>query len=257
MTDAPRFSPDGRWAYYPSAPYPCPYLPNQTAQAQVVLPWGRWQPTDYAELIERGFRRSAEQLYAPACPTCRACLSLRIPVAQFRPDRTQRRTWQRLSASLTAREVPLAFFEEHYVLYRRYTAGRHRLTDEERSETAYRQGVLLSPFDTRLVEFRDPAGALKIVSLIDVLPDALSAVYTWFEPQEPRASFGTYAILWQIAQARRVGMRYLYLGYWIAASRTMAYKARFRPFETFWPGHSIEWQRHETLLDDRKPQEPR
>ncbi len=229
------------WVWYASAPYPCPYLPGKMARARVVVPLGQWQLAHYQNLLERGFRRSGEELYAPACPACRACVSVRIPVARFQPCRSQRRTAQRL-AHLQAREVPLAFTTEHYQLYRRYAMLRHQLPAEETSEAAYEAQLLTSLFDTRLVEFRDRDGTLRIVSVIDVLPDALSAVYTWYDPDTPSSSYGTYAILWQIDQARRAGIRYLYLGYWIAQSKTMAYKARFRPLEGFCPGVSSKWE---------------
>jgi len=234
-------TPQERWGWYASAPYPCPYLPDRIARSRVILPFTELTLFDYQELIQRGFRRSGDHLYAPQCDNCRACLSLRIPVTRFHPNRAQRRTIARLGRTLVAEERPLAFSLEHYDLYRRYVTIRHELADAEASEQGYREFLLASPFDTRLIEFRTGDGTLKMVSLIDVLPDALSAVYTWYEPEEPHASYGTYAILWQIAQAKRAGMRYLYLGYWIAASAKMAYKSRFRPAELFCPGHDSEW----------------
>ena len=246
------------WVWYTSSPYPCPYLPSETARARVVVPLGQWQIAHFQSLLERGFRRSGEQLYAPSCPNCQACVSVRIPVARFQPNRSQRRTAQRL-AQLQARDVPLAFTWEHYQLYQRYAMLRHQLPAQETSEAAYWAQLLTSPFDTRLIEFRDPDGVLRIVSVIDVLPDALSAVYTWYDPDTPSFSYGTYAIVWQINQARRAGMRYLYLGYWIAQSKTMAYKARFRPLEGFCPGVSSKWEpvpEPRNLLIDRAPPLP-
>lgn len=241
MNQRSPLTPQERWAWYASAPYPCPYLPGRTARSRVMLPFAEPTLFDYQELLQRGFRRSGEHLYAPACDDCRACISVRVPVARFQPNRSQRRAEKRLSQQLTARELPLAFHRDHYALYARYVSLRHALPEAERSEQAYIEHLLWSPFDTRLVEFRTAEGVLKMVALIDVLPDALSAVYTWYEPEEPHASYGTYAILWQIAQAKRAGLRYVYLGYWIAGSRTMAYKARFQPLEGFCPGRDAEW----------------
>ncbi|MDR2787174.1 MAG: arginyltransferase [Candidatus Accumulibacter sp.] len=216
--------------FHDTAPHPCHYLPDRRAILRVAVPPSSIDAGIYGELIRRGFRRSGEVAYRPACEVCHACVPVRVPVARFVPDRSQRRCLK-ANRTLEARECPLAFFEEHYLLYQRYQASRHSgggMEDDHREQ--YAQFLLRSLVDTRLVEFRD-AGRLRMVSLIDALDDGLSSVYTFFDPELPAAGLGTYGVLWQIHRCLANGWPYLYLGYWIRECRKMSYKTRFRPIE--------------------------
>ena len=221
-----------------TVPYPCSYLVDRVARSQVVIPSLLITPTVYSELVRQGFRRSGTWTYRPSCDACQTCIPVRVQVASFMPDRTQRRTRQRHMGLETSMHA-LRDKEEHFCLYQRYQRERHPdggMKNDSREQ--YRNFLLQSHVDSTLVEFREN-GVLRMVSIIDILDDGLSSVYTFYEPNVAQASYGTYNVLWQIARCLELQLDYLYLGYWVKGSDKMAYKARFLPLQGFVQG---KWQ---------------
>ncbi len=224
-------------ALYLTAEHPCSYLTSLRARTLFVDPLARIDATSYQALIDQGFRRSGAHVYRPACRNCARCVPVRVPVAAFQPNRSQRRNWAGNEREICCVECTAVFDPDHYALYARYLAARHpegALADDASIES-YRR-FLVDPWggDTRFLELRR-ADRLVGVAVTDLLPRGLSAVYTFFDPDFSHRGLGTFAVLTQIAAARRLELPYVYLGYWISESRKMAYKAGFRPLEA-WDG---------------------
>jgi arginine-tRNA-protein transferase len=229
-------------AFYSTPRYACSYLPGKEAVTLFADPSIPKTASLYASLSAYGFRRSGEHLYRPRCPQCSACVPVRVPVAEFKPDRRQRRA-EALNRDLTVRHLPAGFDPEHFALYSRYLRGRHAGggMDNPTAES-YLDFLTATWSDTLFFEFRD-AARLLAVAVVDRLPQALSAVYTFFEPDAAHRSLGRYAVLHQVAEARRRGLTWVYLGYWIRACRKMSYKNEFQPLEYFVDGHwTRQWQ---------------
>ncbi|WP_148716236.1 arginyltransferase [Chitinolyticbacter meiyuanensis] len=225
--------------FYATAPYPCSYLPEEMARSQVAVPSELIDTRTYSQLVQHGFRRSGQFVYRPHCDACQACVPVRLPVAEFEPNRSQRRAGKQ-HANLKTRILGLEYSEAHFRLYQRYQAARHSGggMDEDGREQ-YESFILKSNVASFLAEFREGA-EVRMVSLIDQLEDGLSSVYTFYDPEVTHASFGVFNILWQVGLARQLGLPYVYLGYWIGECRKMAYKTQYQPIEGLIGG---EWQR--------------
>jgi arginyl-tRNA--protein-N-Asp/Glu arginylyltransferase len=242
-------------AFYASPPHPCGYLPARSAITVFADPSAPMDVASYDNLLEYGFRRSGQHVYVPRCPHCQACVAARIPVAAFHPNRTQRRTW-RANAAITARSMKAGFQTEHFDLYQRYISTRHAGGGMDNpSPDKYLEFLTCDWCDTEFVEFR-LGERLMAVAVLDVLPRGLSAVYTFFDPQLAAHSPGRHALLWSIAETRRRGLPWLYLGYWIQDCQKMQYKQEYRPIELLLDGH---WQTfaNDAPLPDADPQAPR
>jgi leucyl-tRNA---protein transferase len=229
------FRTEGYIHFYRTLPHPCGYLPGRRASNAVVDPELDMEPWLYTRLAEIGFRRSGPRVYRPACPDCNACIPLRIPVAEFSPNRTQRRILAR-NRDLAVTERAPAFDAGHFDLYCRYLSARHADSDmETMQEEDYLAFLVCDGIETRFLEFRLD-GRCVAVAVADVLTNALSAVYTFFDPALARRSLGVCAILQEIETARALGKDWLYLGYWIPECRKMNYKDHYRPHEVFVDG---------------------
>jgi arginyl-tRNA--protein-N-Asp/Glu arginylyltransferase len=248
VTSQPRDTPQ----FYLTAPSPCPYLPGKEERkffTHIVVKRAR----ELNEILTHGgFRRSQTIAYRPACESCRACVSVRVVVKDFRPTASMRRV-ARMNRDLVGQLMPNRPSSEQYSLFRRYLEARHGDGGMiDMTVLDYSMMVEDSHVETRLIEYRrrgpDTAingrgqGDVVAVSLTDVLSDGLSMVYSFFDPELSQRSLGTFMILDHIAQAKALGLSYLYLGYWVAGSRKMDYKGRFLPQERLLPGG---WERVE------------
>lgn len=230
------FTPTPLTYFYLSRPAPCPYLPGREEQMVFTDLASADDPAGLHDQLSRaGFRRSQAIAYKPNCRGCGSCVPVRVPVTSFSPTRSQRRLAKR-NADIQGRELPAVALSEHFQLFRRYIRFRHGDGGMAgMSFDDYRAMVQESPVSTRLIEFRDGAGALYGVCLSDTLDDGLSLVYSFFEPEREADSPGSFIITWHIGEARRRALPFVYLGYWIDGSRKMAYKVRFRPVEALGP----------------------
>jgi leucyl-tRNA---protein transferase len=227
--------------FYLTAPSPCPYLPGREERKVFTHLVGERAPELNDLLTHGGFRRSQSIAYRPACETCRACVSVRVVVEEFRPTRSMRRVAERNSDLVAEMRVPVPTSEQ-YSVFRGYLDSRHRDGGmADMTVLDYAMMVEDSHVETRIVEFRRRGpdsritgrgnGPLLGVALTDVLSDGLSMVYSFFDPDAGARSLGTFIILDHISRARRLGLPYVYLGYWVKGSKKMDYKGRFLPQE--------------------------
>ena len=215
---------------FQTLPHACGYYAERTAQNLVIDPAAPRLDQLYGPALERGFRRAGGHLYYPNCPQCRACTPCRIDVEDFTPDRAQRRCLKR-NADLEVVECMAGYNAERHGLYERYLRTRHSGGGMDEADASDFRRFLTAPWSpTLFLEFRQGTRLLA-VAVTDVCLNGLSAVYTFFDPDESARSLGTYAILQQVQLARRRGLPWLYLGFWIEGHAKMDYKRRFRPLQ--------------------------
>lgn len=236
--------------FYVTAPQPCPYLPGRL-ERKLFTHLSHDKPPELIDrLLTTGFRRSQNIAYVPYCEGCQACVSVRVLVDEFAPDRTMKRVMAK-NARLVARRMPPVPTDEHFRLFRTYIDARHGDGGmADMTQLDFRMMVEDTVIETFLTEYREkPDGAttlafeewpLKGVALCDRLSDGISMVYSFFDPSDESASLGTFMIVEHIAFAKRIAQPHLYLGYWIEGSRKMTYKTRFKPQERLGPDR---WER--------------
>lgn len=213
-------------------PHDCSYLAAEQATTAFVDPAITIHSTLYERLAEQGFRRSGRYHYRPHCQHCQACISVRVPVAAFVPNRSQKRCGRR-NSDLQLTTTAVIDRDQHYALFERYIAGRHRDGDMYPASRAQFEDFLGS--GSQATHYLEMWLDQRLVgcAVTDRYPHGLSAIYTYYEPSLAARGLGTLAILAQLQLARRWQLDYLYLGYWIAASSKMAYKVSFKPLEYF------------------------
>lgn len=224
-----------RQVFHVLAETPCPYLPNRSERKLLTEISGPDAKAAYGLLSRAGFRRSRHFAYRPACSGCSACVPIRVAAMHFRPSRSLKRI-ANVNADLIARDRAARATREQNELFARYLVARHEQGDMTGMSFAdYRAMVEDTRLDTRIIEFRAADSRLVAACLFDWLEDGPSAVYSFFDPELPRRSLGTYMVLWLIEAARALERPYVYLGYWFKESPKMAYKARFQPLEALGP----------------------
>jgi arginine-tRNA-protein transferase len=233
----PNDAPLSKLQFYVTTPYSCGYIEGKLAQSLIASPQHLVDANTYNGLIQLGFRRSGKFVYRPHCELCNACIPVRIPVNDFISKRSQRRA-MKLHDRLSVAIIPLHFSEEHFSLYSAYQVARHSGSKDQESAEQYRNFLVQSNVESVMVEFRLD-DQLKMVSVVDIVSDGISAVYTFYDASDAHASYGTYNVMWLIKWCKRLRLGYLYLGYWIKESPKMAYKQNFVPQEALIDG---EWQ---------------
>ena len=213
-------------------PHTCSYLPDQIASTLFVDPNSPIDNDLYNQLTLLGFRRSGQHLYRPNCAQCQACIPIRIPIAEYTPSKRFKRILNK-NKDLTVNCKKAYFNSTHYALFEKYIEQRHKDGDMyPATPSQYRNFLIDTCVNTYFYEFYLDS-QLICISVIDHLPDDLSAIYTFFDPDYSKRSLGSFAILWQIENARQLNNRFLYLGYWVKQCPKMNYKTQYRPLEIY------------------------
>ena len=222
--------------FFTTPAHDCSYLEDRQAVTLFIDPEADIDQSVYSALSAVGFRRSGVHIYRPYCQTCSACVPVRVPVDLFVPLRRQKRCLKRNQDVTVSRHQP-AMSERYYDIYDRYISARHPDGDMYPATREQFQSFLVDGRpEAAFFEFRAQRKLLA-VAVVDELDDALSAIYTFFDPDEDRRSLGSFAILWLIEQTRVLRLTNLYLGYWIKQSQKMSYKMDYKPLEVFVNNH--------------------
>jgi arginyl-tRNA--protein-N-Asp/Glu arginylyltransferase len=234
-------SKEQKLSFYATPPDDCNYLPDQSAITLFADPHFPKNIRLYSALVDCGFRRSGEHLYVPHCDSCSSCIPVRIPVSEFTPSRNQKRTLKN-NRDMVINKLEADFNKEHFSLYEKYLLCRHAGggMDNPNPEN-YMQFLSANWADTIFYEMRRREdNKLMAVAVVDIMENALSAIYTFFDPAYSSLSLGRFSILYEIQEAQKMGLEWLYLGYWIKACKKMSYKNEYRPMEYY---RNNEWIR--------------
>jgi leucyl-tRNA---protein transferase len=215
---------------FQTLPHSCGYFAGRTAQNLVIDPAAPQLDRLYGAALDHGFRRAGGHLYFPHCPSCHACTPCRIDVANFKPDRSQRRCLAR-NADLTVTERMAGYNSERHALYSRYLRTRHPGGGMDEAEASDFRRFLTAPWSPTLLLEMHLHDRLLGVAVTDVCATGISAVYTFYDPDEAQRGLGTFAILQQVEMARRNNIPWVYLGFWIEGHPKMDYKRRFQPLQ--------------------------
>jgi arginyl-tRNA--protein-N-Asp/Glu arginylyltransferase len=231
--------------FYATPEHSCSYLDDRQAKTIFADPEASLNKHDYSTLSDLGFRRSGNHIYRPHCQNCSACISARIPVELFRPSRSQKRVLK-LNQDLQICIQAPAYSDEYYALYERYIRMRHSDGDmHPTSKTQFESFLVQSRYSTHFIEFRTDESLLG-VAVVDYLEHGISAIYTFFDPEQQQRSLGKLAILKLIQLAQNEGLPYLYLGYWVQGCQKMAYKTDYHPIQLLIAGHWVHLPLGET-----------
>ena len=225
--------------FYATPEHDCSYLKDRQAKTLFVDPHAVITKDTYSQLSDLGFRRSGGHIYRPHCKECQACISVRIPTDMFAASKSQKRVLAK-NKDLTFRALDPQFTQEYYDLYARYINLRHKDGDMyPPSIDQFTSFLVDGAQETIFFEFRGSDNKLLAIAVCDELEQGLSPIYTFYDPDEEKRSLGTFCILWQIAEAKRCRLQYVYLGYWVRECRKMNYKIMFRPIELLLDGHWV------------------
>ena len=221
--------------FYVTTKYSCGYINGRDAQSIVATPYKSINNKNFDSLVNDGFRRSGQYVYKPNCQSCKACVPIRLLASNFIASRSQKRASKYLD-KLTVNILPLTFNEEHFELYVHYQNKRHLDSGKSEDEISdYNEFLIKSNVESKLIEFR-LGDELKIVTIIDIIDDGISAVYTFYDCSNQKLSLGTISIMWLLKFCKKQNLSFLYLGYWINESKKMKYKTNFKPYELLLEG---------------------